>query len=77
MVQLSIKYQVCFSFYYLNIGIKKTGFIFPSIENMPIEMILQQLGINSNTLQPSNTMSNYYRSNFFNLNIKTLMNTHV
>jgi len=61
IIQWSIKYQVYF-FFFINIEIqnKKTDY---SIENMPIEAILEQLGINSNTLQPSNNLSNYYRSN--------------
>ena len=39
---------------------KKTGFL---IENMPLETILQQLGVNTNTLQPSNILHSNYGSN--------------
>ncbi len=47
--------------FFLNVKIKKkkTGF---SIETTSIDAILQQLGINTNTLQPSSTLNNYYRS---------------
>jgi hypothetical protein len=48
--------------FFINIEIQNKKMDY-SIENMPIEAILEQLGINSNTLQPSNNLSNYYRSN--------------